>query len=266
MSPYFHLSTFFLGPFKIHVWGLFVALGFFVGWLIARARAKKENVKVETIEKLILWIVISSLIFSRVFYVLFGGELGVFLQKPWLICAIWQGGMMSTGGFFGVVIALLFKKPRRKCHSEGDPEISGATEESLLSYTDILSYSFPFGWLIGRVSCFLTHLHPGRLTNSFLGVNLPEGVRLEMSILEVAILLPLAILFLVFSKKKHRAGFYTIWLLLYYGVIRFFLDFFRATDLPLADTRYLSLTVAQWGSILIILIGIIIWKKQGRVA
>ena len=78
MLPYFHLSSFSLGPLSIQIWGLFVAMGFLIGLLIARAKAKKEGVKVEVIENFILWIVISSLIFSRVFYVLFGGELGEF--------------------------------------------------------------------------------------------------------------------------------------------------------------------------------------------
>ncbi|MEK7189635.1 MAG: prolipoprotein diacylglyceryl transferase family protein, partial [Patescibacteria group bacterium] len=258
MLPYFHLSSFALGPLSIQIWGLFVAMGFLIGLLIARARAKKEGVKVETIENLILWIVISSLIFSRVFYVLFGGEFVVFLQKPWLILAIWQGGMMSTGGFFGVAVALLFKKYRLYCHSEQ----AKRSEESLLLYTDILSYSFIFGWLIGRIGCFLTHLHPGRLTDSFLSVNFTEGARLDMAILEVMILLPLAILFIVFSKKQRSAGFYTIWLLLLYGIIRFFLDFFRATDLPVSDTRYLNLTIAQWGSLLLIIISLIVFYAK----
>lgn len=245
MLPYFHLSSFSLGPLSIQIWGLFVAMGFLIGLLIARAKAKKEGVKVEVIENFILWIVISSLIFSRVFYVLFGGELGVFLQKPWLILAVWQGGMMSTGGFFGAGLAILSFRALYN---------TGATAQKIF---DILSYSFIFGWLIGRVGCFLTHLHPGRLTNSFLSVNFTEGTRLDMAILEILILLPLAIFFLIFSKKQHPTGFYTIWLLLWYGVTRFFLDFFRATDLPLSDTRYFYLTVAQWGSILIILIGLI---------
>lgn len=270
MLPYFHLSSFALGPLKIHVWGLFVAVGFLIGLLIARARAKKENIKIETVESLILWIVISSLIFSRLFYVLFGGELGVFLAQPWLILAIWQGGMMSTGGFFGTAIALLvfYKKCRRQRHPE---HVSGSPIQNFWLYADILSYSFPFGWLIGRIGCFLTHLHPGRLTNSILGVNFTEGARLDMAILEVLILLPLASLFIVFSKEQHQASFYTIWLLLWYGIARFFLDFFRATDLPLSDARYFYLTIAQWGSILLILIGLAIIqrkkiKKRGRVA
>lgn len=265
MLPYFHLSSFWLGPLKIHVWGLFVAAGFLIGLLIARARAKKEGVKVEAIENLILWIVISALFFSRLFYVLFGGELSVFLERPWLILAIWQGGMMSTGGFFGATIALLvfYKKCRRQRHPE---HVSGSPIQNFWLYADILSYSFIFGWLIGRIGCFLTHLHPGRLTNSFLGVNFTEGARLDMAILEALILLPLAILFIVFSKKQHHAGFYTIWLLLYYGVVRFLLDFFRATDLSLSDARYLSLTVAQWGSVLLILIGLFYAKRISRTA
>ncbi|HBV58345.1 MAG TPA: hypothetical protein DEB73_03760 [Candidatus Magasanikbacteria bacterium] len=264
MLPYFHLSSLALGPLKIQVWGLFVAAGFLIGLLIARTRAKQAGVKVETVENLILWIVIFSLFFSRVFYVLFGGEFGVFLQKPWLILAIWQGGMMSTGGFFGVIVVLIYKKYSFLCHSDPPSANRLSGEESLWPYLDILAYAFPFGWLIGRIGCFFTHLHPGRLTNSNLGVNFIEGARLDMAILEVLALLPLAILFIIFSKKQHAAGFYTVWLLLWYGVSRFFLDFFRATDLPLSDARYFNLTVAQWGGILLILIGLAMSLRAKR--
>ncbi|MBI5022636.1 MAG: prolipoprotein diacylglyceryl transferase [Candidatus Magasanikbacteria bacterium] len=264
MLPYFHLSSLALGPLKIQIWGLFVAVGFLIGLLIASSKAKKCGLKVEVAENLILWIVISSLIFSRVFYVLFGGELSEFLRQPWLILAIWQGGMMSTGGFFGAGLAVL----SFRAHDKSEQAKPGIFGNDKLKYADILAYVFPFGWMIGRIGCFLTHLHPGRLTNSFLSVNFAEGARLDMAILEVLILLPLAILFIVFSKKQQSAGFYTIWLLLWYGIARFFLDFLRATDLPISDTRYFYLTVAQWGSILLILIGLTIYKfrKNGRVA
>lgn len=264
MIPYFNLDIVALGPLKIHVWGLFVALGFLVGLMICLGRAKRLKLKSEIILDLIMWIIVAALIGSRLLYVLIGNELAAYLAKPWLILAIWQGGMTSTGGFLGAAIALLifYKKRCVFCHPE-----KRSDEVSFWPYADILAYSFPFGWIIGRVGCFFTHLHPGRLTNFFFAVNLPTGARWEMALMEIMALLPLTILFLIFSRKARPPGFYAIWLMLWYGVMRFVLDFGRAMDLPFADSRYLGLTAAQWGSIILILVGLIFFKKRwGRIA
>ena len=45
--------------------------------------------------------------------------------------------------------------------------------------------------------------------------------------------------------------------MLCYGVVRFFLDFYRAWDLPGADLRFFLLTPAQYGCLLFIAVGIL---------
>lgn len=248
MIPYFELIQIHLDWFSIKVWGLLAAMGFAVSFFVAWARVKKEKLSGEVLSDLFSWLILSVLVFSRIFYVLFGGELGIFLAKPWLVLAVWQGGMMSTGGFFGAALAIiLFFKLRRV---------------KAWPYLDILAFSFPFGWFFGRLGCFLIHDHLGRLTNSVFAVNFATGARFDLGLLELLTTLVLAIIFLVFSRKKKPAGFYSVFLLLWYGITRFFLDFLRATDLIGSDPRFSGLTAAQWGSLILIIVGLFIWRRR----
>ena len=247
MIPYFELTQFHLGWFSIRVWGLLAATGFAVSFFIAWWRVKKEKLSEDVLGDLFCWLILSVLIFSRIFYVLFGGDLLLFLQKPWLTLAIWQGGMMSTGGFFGAALAILLFFKRRQVNP--------------WPYLDILAYSFPFGWLFGRLACFLMHEHIGRLTNSFFAVNFPGGGRWDLGLLELVTTLILAIIFMVLSRKKQPLGFYSVFLLLWYGITRFFLDFLRATDLVGSDPHFIGLTMGQWGSAVLIFIGYFIYRR-----
>ena len=76
-----------------------------------------------------------------------------------------------------------------------------------------------------------------------------------MAILEILGLIPLAIIFFVLRDRKKPAGWHTSILFIYYGVLRFILDFWRATDIVGSDVRYLGLTPAQYFAILLVFVG-----------
>jgi phosphatidylglycerol:prolipoprotein diacylglycerol transferase len=103
----------------------------------------------------------------------------------------------------------------------------------------------------------------GRPCDCFLAIDSPDGPRLEMAIFEIIGLLPLAILFYLKRNKRVSERWFTATLFIYYGVLRFILDFFRATDIAAADARYLGLTPAQYFGILLVGTGIFfLYKKK----
>ena len=61
-------------------------------------------------------------------------------------------------------------------------------------------------------------------------------------------------------------GYYIITLFIYYGILRFILDFFRATDIVHADARYLGLTPGQYFGIVLTIVGLYILRKVRIVA
>ncbi|MBI5732229.1 MAG: prolipoprotein diacylglyceryl transferase [Candidatus Magasanikbacteria bacterium] len=247
MIPYFSLISFELGPLKIYSWGLLASLGILIGLLIALQRAGKR-LDAEKILNLSLLIIFLSFIGARLFYVFFGGVGDYFWANPWRFFFFWEGGLASTGGFLGAGLALLIFYRQNK--------------KTFWPYAENLAFAFPFGWLVARLGCFLIHDHPGQLTNLFLAVNFPLGRRLDMGLMEAFCIFPLLLFFLFLGQKEKKDGFYSARLLLWYGVMRFFLDFWRAADLPGSDPRFWSLTAAQWGSAIIFFLGLTIYYKK----
>lgn len=250
MIPYFSLNQINLGLFTIQAWGTLVALGFAIAMGFAYFLTKKRGLDLKIFWDLSAWIMLSALVFARLFYVLLGGEWHEFVSHPQLIPALWQGGMSSMGGFFGAGLAVYFFYKIKKV--------------SLAPYLENLALAFPFGWGVGRLGCFLIHDHQGRLTESSFAVNFPLGARFDLGLLEAGVSMILAIIFLVLYKTKRDFTFYPPLLLIYYGFMRFWLDFLRATDLFGSDPRYFYLTLGQWGAICLFIGGIIWVKKRKR--
>src|SRR3989338_9207420 len=101
MLPYKTFSTIELGFLKLHVWGIFVAIGFLVGIFLAAREAKRRKLDPEIIYDVAPWIILGSIIGSRLFFL---------IENPWAvtslidIISVWKGGMAFHGGFFGALI------------------------------------------------------------------------------------------------------------------------------------------------------------------
>lgn len=267
MIPFFQLNYFQVGWLIIQVWGIFVASGIIAATFYMTHLAKKYVLSEEVLLDATIWVLVSAFFFARVFHVVFY-NLDYYLQYPSEIVKFWHGGLSSTGGFFGALLALyLFIKFR---HFEA---------KEFLPYFDIMAVSLWLGFGIGRLGCFMTHMHPGRLITAtagprlgavanFLAVQFPFGTRFDLGLLESLVDFALfAIFVLLFPKLiKKRWGLVALYSSLSYAVARFMLDFLRATDLPMSDVRYGYLTTAQWG-MLVVIIGLtaaIIFGKVRR--
>ncbi len=253
MIPWFEWKTIMLGPLTLQVWGLFVAMGMLVGVWIITKRGKRFGVNTDQLFNMIFFLIVLGLIFSRLFHV-FLYEPDFYLEHPGEILKIWYGGLSSFGGLFGAGVGFLFliKKFQWK--------------EKFFLVSDILSFGAVFGWMIGRIGCFMIHDHLGQHSNCPLAIQTPDGSRLDMALLEILGMIPLAIVFFVFRKKHVAQGWFTGILFVYYGVLRFILDFFRATDIAAADTRYFGLTPGHYSAIILVFVGGFIlyktsWKK-----
>jgi prolipoprotein diacylglyceryltransferase len=73
--------------------------------------------------------------------------------------------------------------------------------------------------------------------------------------------LGIALLFLRFRNRKVRPGFFLALFSATYAPIRFLMDFLRNTDLDQADVRWLGLTPAQYGMLLLTGVGLVLLKR-----
>jgi len=248
--PYFNFVSFQLGPLTIYVWGLFAALGFLASLLISSRLVKKRGLDQDFLYALFLWVIVGALIGARIVHVVFYNW-PYFSQHLWEILDIRGGGLSSYGGFLGGVLAAFWYSRRNNVR--------------LLPYADALAFSFPFGWALGRLGCALINDHPGKLTNFFLGVRYPDGVRHDLGLYEMLLTMILAGIFLLFERPRQSGGvekqgvipaeagiqttknFYLVFLGLWYGVTRFFLDFLRINE-----PRLLGLTPGQYFSLILV--------------
>ncbi len=115
-----------------------------------------------------------------------------------------------------------------------------------------MAYAFPFGWIFGRLGCFLAYDHPGAPTTaSCSGSATGTGSSATTSAWRRrSSRSPWRRLFLLLARRPRPAGFYLGLLPMAYAPFRFALDFWR-----LVDVRYGGLTPGQWGCFALFLVG-----------
>lgn len=253
MIPWFQYNVVYIGPIPIQVWGFFVACGIGLSLFLLYRRAKGAGYVPEKIIDQAMAMVIVGLVCARLFHIIFYNPT-YYLAEPWRIVQIWHGGMSSYGGFFGALLGFLWYARRHSIKKRAQMRIA-----------DMMSFTAIFGWIVARIGCFMIHDHIGKQCNCFLSIQTEDGARLEMALLEIIVLLPLALAFIFLRKKKLPDGMITSILFLYYGIIRFTLDFFRATDIAGADARYAGLTPAQYFSMVVAIVAAVAIIKIRKV-
>lgn len=248
MIPYFQFISFNLGPLEIQVWGLFVALGILIGAWISAGYAKKNGLDKDVVYSAAFWVIIGAFLGARMMHVL-AYEPVYYLANLIEILQFWKGGLSVSGGFLGALVGYLLYMRSQSL--------------SWLKYADKVIYGLPLGLGVGRIGCFLIHDHPGTQTDFFLGIVQPGGGAIHDHGLYLSINgFILAIVFYFLAKKNRPDGFLLRFFMIWYGVVRFFLDFFRVID-----STYFYLTPAQYFSLMMIAaagIWIIINSKKSK--
>jgi phosphatidylglycerol:prolipoprotein diacylglycerol transferase len=122
----------------LHTYGLLIATAFIVAmWLAGRA-ARRAGLDQDRVMDLCFWILVSSMIGSRVLFILVNWD--DYARHPAAILAFWQGGLVFYGGFLGAVAGSIWYMRRHKMQ--------------FFPYADALIPSVAIGHAIGRLGCF----------------------------------------------------------------------------------------------------------------
>ncbi len=251
MIPYFELREIPLGGGRsLSAFGTLVALGIFAGAWFAERHARRMRVSEREIPAAILSAVVPGLVLSHLVALLQAGGTGGW--RPRVLLEFWNG-MSSFGGLAGALLGLTL--------------YYGRARRSWLPMADLLAQSLVVGWVFGRLGCTLVHDHVGRPSEFLLAVRFPDGPRHDLGLYEllytVVVLVPAVA---VLNRRPRPPGTSVAVLALLYAPARFLLDFLRQSDLPGADARYLGLTMAQYGCIVLAGIGIALLMRVRRPA
>lgn len=253
LIPPFEPPAISLGFLTIHAFGALVAMGFWLGSRRAERYASRLTGDADAgarISRLVTWLIAGTFIGGHLGDVLFYRP-SALAADPWLLFRVWDG-LSSIGGFAACVpIAVLFFR------REGRP---------FWGYGDALAIGLTLGWFFGRLGCFSAHDHPGGQTQFWLGVygmcpgHNPTIACHDLGLYEALWSLGTWIVFEALARRRRFPGFFVGALALSYGPYRFLSDFFRTADV---DVRYAGLTPAQYGSVVITLVGAwVLWSRS----
>lgn len=218
-------------------------------WLVRR-KARRLNIETGEIQNAVIWTVAGGFIGAHLLELAFYQPELVKRDGFIVIVKIWKG-LSSFGGFVGGIIGLFIYLRR--------------VDKPCLLYMAVILEGLVVGWILGRLGCTLAHDHLGHQTSFFLAFNYPFGPRHNLGFYEF--LLALIILFpitLLFHHGRIKSTIYISVIPLIYGSVRFWVDFLRATDLPVSDLRYFGLTAAQFGCLALVGFGLWTLASVGR--
>lgn len=243
--------AFSLGPFSITWYSVCILLGIIVATIIIEKEAKKYNISRSFVMNLIFWCVIYGIIGARIYYVIF--NLDYYSSYPLEIVKIWNGGLAIHGGIIAGVITLIFYCKKYNIN--------------VLRMTDISVVGLIIAQSIGRWGNFFNmEAHGGVVTKSFLeNIHIPnfiiDGMYINGNYYHPTFLyesffclLGFLILILVRKFKNIKMGNITCLYLIWYGIIRFFIESLRTDSLMIGNLK-----MAQLVSCLMIILGIIMF-------
>ena len=243
-------------PPSIKPFGTLVALGVYVGAVVAKRRADERRLDPKKMTDLIFWVVAAGFIGGHVLDAIFYHPARV-ARDPLYVLRLWDG-LSSYGGFTGALIGAWLWRTIRG--------------EKILPYGDVINSALPIGWMFGRAGCAVVHDHPGALSDSWIAVRYPMGQhyvgRLDLGLYEMLLTIPLVVAFAVLWRRDpfRPAGFYSGWMCVAYALVRFFLDFLRedAKNNAAGDPRYGGLTPAQWACFGLLAIGVYLLRIAAK--
>ena len=227
---------------EIYLYGVMIALGFFLAIVYCSRRAPEFGIPAESFYDMMIWLIPVSILGARLYYVLFQAD--YYLAHPGEILAVWEGGLAIYGGIIaGALTCLVFCRIRKL---------------PALAMLDVMVFGVLIGQCIGRWGNFFNREAFGAETEIFcrMGLTAPDGSTIYVhptflyeSLWNFTGLLAL----ILFSRKGRRRydGAYFLLYLFWYGLGRSWIEGLRTDSLYLWNT---DIRVSQALSIVLVLV------------
>jgi len=239
-----------LGPLQVHWYGLMYLLGFGAAWWLGQRRAAQQHspLQPEHVSDLIFYGALGVVVGGRAGYVLFY-NFDKFLQDPWWLFAVWEGGMSFHGGLLGVITALALYARK--------------LDIRFFSMMDFVAPLVPIGLGAGRLGNFIGGELWGRVTDVPWGMVFPQAGALPRHPSQLyQFMLEGLLLFIIlwcYSAKPRPTMSVSGLFLICYGLFRFVVEFVRQPDAHLNFVALDWVTMGQLLSLPMIFGGILLF-------
>ncbi|MFC1789029.1 prolipoprotein diacylglyceryl transferase [Thermodesulfobacteriota bacterium] len=222
-----------IGGFKLQYYGLMYIVAFLISYMLVLYRIKREkefSVSGEEIQNLMMYMIIGLIVGARLGYVLFynlsyylGNPLEIFLPFSFSngITLTGISGMSFHGGLIGILVSAWIYTRKAGLNFWG--------------MADLFAPVVPLGYTFGRLGNFINGELYGRTTSASIGMYFPlaPGSNLRHpSQLYEAFFEGIFLFIVLWSLRKIQKprGTMLAFYLIGYGIVRFFIEYFRQPD------------------------------------
>ena len=210
-------------------YGLMYVFAFATAYILYRRQVKERKFPMsdDDLSSLFFWGILGLLLGARLFSTLIYHPDNTYIRQPWLIFWPFRNGkftglqgMSYHGGAFGGLLAvIIWAKVKRFSFRETG---------------DMFAASIPLGYTFGRLGNFINAELYGRVTDVPWGMVFPrtDGLPRHPSQLYEMVFEGIVLWFIVwfFRNRKPFKGFLVGLYFLGYGLVRFFIEFYREPD------------------------------------
>ena len=140
---------------EIRWYSLAYIFGILIGWFYCKKILIKNKNTSKLFDDLISYLIVGLIIGGRLGYVIFY-NLYYYLNNPFEILMIWNGGMSFHGGLIGIVIVTIFFSKKKNINK--------------FIFLDLIASSAPIGIFLGRIANFINSELYGKETDVFWSV------------------------------------------------------------------------------------------------
>ena len=219
-----------IGFLELRYYGLVYLFGFIATFFYFKYLIKNKKIKLsqDQLSDLFFYLILGVIFGGRLFYIIFY-NLKYYLSNPFEIFAIWHGGMSFHGALIGLIVVLYYFSKKEKI--------------KFYTLADIMVLPAALFLFFGRIANFINGELYGHITNIPWAVkfqNIP-GYRHPSQVYEALKNLTIFFILSLQLKIPRKPGFLFWQFIFFYGLFRFFIEFFR-----FSPNYYIGLSTGQY--------------------
>jgi phosphatidylglycerol:prolipoprotein diacylglycerol transferase len=245
-----HPILFEIAGFPVYTYGVLLAAAYLLGLQFALVRARARGLDANRVMDLGIWIIISALVGAKLLLLVV--DFDTFSRNPRELLTLLRSGGVFYGGLIAAVAVAMWYMRRHRL--------------PVWSVSDAFAPGIALGHVIGRMGCFFAGCCFGKatdvpwavtFTNEYAAQNVGTPLNVPIhptQLYEAGAELIILGLLLVLERKGRGFPGRTFWsYMLFYGVTRFIIEFYRGDPRGMVG----ALSTSQFVSVILVPVSIV---------